>query len=266
MKKVAFLPIVALCGGGAAFVLRLMQNRSGFEADTGLPTPGNPYAIALIVLLLGLVVGAALLALPLPKAAPAVPFSAMFSTDGALTPTVLVMGAFLFFASGALSVYNGVTLFSRTELLLGVLAMLAAACLLPAIGSCRRHPTSAAKPCNGNFLLAPVGYCVVRLVLTSRADSINPSLEAHYPELLALMCLILIFYSVASFAFDAGKPRQFALWAMLAIVTCAATLADQHSLSLRLLYAAGILLPLGFLLLLADGLPTPPDTAEDAAH
>ena len=43
--------ILGVCFGAAGFVLRLLQNRTGFEPDTGLPVPGNIPALALPVLL-----------------------------------------------------------------------------------------------------------------------------------------------------------------------------------------------------------------------
>ena len=51
MKKQSFLPLLALVGGVAAFVLRLLQNRTGFEAATGLPIPGNAPGLALVALI-----------------------------------------------------------------------------------------------------------------------------------------------------------------------------------------------------------------------
>ena len=41
MKKPLLLPFIALVGGAAAAVLRLLQNTTGFEEGTGLPIPGN---------------------------------------------------------------------------------------------------------------------------------------------------------------------------------------------------------------------------------
>ena len=49
MKKSMLWPLIALVGGGAAFVLRLLQRSTGFEADTGLPIPGNLPAVLLVV-------------------------------------------------------------------------------------------------------------------------------------------------------------------------------------------------------------------------
>ena len=45
MKKYLFWPLMAVIGGAGAFVLRLLQRSTGFEADTGLPIPGNLYAL-----------------------------------------------------------------------------------------------------------------------------------------------------------------------------------------------------------------------------
>ena len=51
MKKQSLLPLLALVSGAAAFVLRLLQNRTGFEAATGLPVPGNVPGLVLVALL-----------------------------------------------------------------------------------------------------------------------------------------------------------------------------------------------------------------------
>ena len=50
MKKQLVFPAMAVGGGAAALTLRLTQNRTGFEADTGLAIPGNIPAMALTAL------------------------------------------------------------------------------------------------------------------------------------------------------------------------------------------------------------------------
>ena len=55
MKKYNALPLAAVAGGAVAFVLRLLQNRTGFEAETGLAIPGNLFGIVLVVLLVILI-------------------------------------------------------------------------------------------------------------------------------------------------------------------------------------------------------------------
>ena len=41
MKNHAVFPALALAGGGAAFALRLAQDRTGFESATGLPVAAS---------------------------------------------------------------------------------------------------------------------------------------------------------------------------------------------------------------------------------
>ena len=55
MSKQYALPLAAVLGGAAAFVLRLLQNQTGFEPETGLPIPGNLAGMSLVVLLLSLI-------------------------------------------------------------------------------------------------------------------------------------------------------------------------------------------------------------------
>ena len=66
MKKYNALPLAAVAGGAVAFVLRLLQNRTGFEAETGLAIPGNLFGIALVVLLVILAAVVLVLARPWP--------------------------------------------------------------------------------------------------------------------------------------------------------------------------------------------------------
>ena len=45
-------PALALGGGCTAFILRLLQWRTGFEPDTGLPVPGTPFGVLTAALVL----------------------------------------------------------------------------------------------------------------------------------------------------------------------------------------------------------------------
>ena len=49
MKKSMLFPLLTAVGGAGAFLLRLVQRATGFEADTGLPIPGNLPAMALVL-------------------------------------------------------------------------------------------------------------------------------------------------------------------------------------------------------------------------
>ena len=269
MKKYAAYPALVLAGGAAAFALRLAQNRTGFEAATGVPVAGNLWGR----LLVGLLVLTALACLLLTRKLPAEAeerspgFSGAFSTHSPLLLTVPVAGVFLLALSGLLEMASGLSLIpeaagssgSRLSLLLGGLTLVCAGCFFSVLPACRRSGAREAEPhasrtVSGNLLLLPVSYLVVRLVSAYRTESINPVLEAYYIDLLALVFLTLAFYRLSSFAFHVGQTRRFLLYAIPAVVLCLTALADSRPLYDTLFFAGGGLTALGFLLLRLNAL------------
>lgn len=291
MKKPLLLPFIALVGGAAAAVLRLLQNTTGFEEGTGLPIPGNLPATALVILLVLLAAVLILLVRRLPeKAAPA--FPADFTARDPRLLFVPMAGLFLMGISGVLDLVAGLGLTetliqsavsaadpsgmtsvvaisssdgysSQAHLILGVLDLLAAAGLFFAVRACGTKHRHSRLRFNGTWLLAPVLAMAVRLVLAYRVDSVNPALEAYYVELLALVFLNLAFYRFSSFSFDAGRTRRFALYACCAVVLCLAAFCDSSSLSARLLEIGAGLCVLGFLLLHLTAASAPSGTGNE---
>lgn len=92
-----------------AFLLRLLQRSTGFEVDTGLPIPGNLYAILLVAWFVVLAAVCLLAARPLLPAdredPPLFPTGFSVASPGLLTPAV--MGLFLLAASGVLDLLFG---------------------------------------------------------------------------------------------------------------------------------------------------------------
>ena len=242
MKKYVLWPLLAAIGGVGAFLLRLLQRSTGFEVDTGLPIPGNLYAILLVAWFVVLAAVCLLAARPLLPAdredPPLFPAGFSVASPGLLTPAV--MGLFLLAASGVLDLLFGfsgasaltgsgetVTVFvtaqgsqlfsGREHLVVGLLSLLSAASLLPAVPACRIRPEGGA-----------------------RTD--------YYTELLAVVFLALAFYRLSSFAFRAGRTRRFAVYAALAIAFCLATLADRPDPARLLFYLGGAVTLFGFLL------------------
>lgn len=264
MKKHT-IPLTAAAGGLAALLLRLWQNRTGFEADTGLPVPGAPAGIALAAWLLAVTAALVLLVCRLPRETGDGPaFPQAFLSENSLLLMLALAGVCLMAASGGLdlaaglggpddggtmllSTTAGVRVSSKGQLLMGALALLSAAALFPAVLFCKRGVRRGAS-FPGVLLLAPPVCLVVRMVLVYRIDSVDPALEAYYVELLALTLMTLAFYRLSSFAYQAGRTRRFALYAACAVVLCLAALGDG-GLSEALFYAGGGLALLGFLLL-----------------
>ena len=285
MDKRYALPLTAALGGAAACVLRLLQNSTGYEPDTGLPIPGNPAALALAVLLAGLAAVLAVTSRLLPaEEAPGPVLPRDFSTENTGLLAIPMCGVFLLALSGLSDLAESVSLlpeglvssqhaiygilragglgFSpQGQMLLGALTLAAAVSLFPVLAGCRRREGGPRHKAPAAITLLPVAALVVRLVLTYRIDSVNPSLTMYYPELLALVFLTLGFYRLSSFAFQAGQTRRFGFYAAGSLVLCAASLADGSAyLSSLLLYAGGALTLMGFLLLrAANGLEAEQD-------
>lgn len=266
MKKNLALPALAVIGGAAAFVLRLAQNRTGFEADTGLPVGGNFFTLALPAVLAAVVVVTAFLTCRLPKGEHAA-FPADFSTEDPRFLLLPVAGALLMALSGLMRLAESFGLFGavytltadgleaagsspQVSLLTAVLTLACAAGTLLSAAACRLRAGKSPAFSTAALLVCPAAL-VVDLVLAYRADSINPALEAYYVDLLALVFLALAFYRLSSFGFQSGNTRRFALYTVPAAVMSCAAAADAvpNDPAGGALYLGVALALLGFLLL-----------------
>jgi len=273
MKKYGLIPAAALSGGVLCFFLRLVQNRTGFEPDTGLPVAGNATAAALPVAFIITAVVILLLSCQLPseKEDTKLPFTGYFIADGSLLPTLLVSGIFLWILSGAMEVFFSLSqssggsevlsssgfLFPHLSLLMGLLSILSGASLFPLAIACRRRGDGNPPAFNGNLLLIPLACLVIRLVLAYREDSVNPALSSYYVEILALTFLILSLYRASSFAFHCGRTRRFAVYTGCALALCVTMLTDCRTVADALLYLGGVLLMLSLLLMRLNGISRP---------
>ena len=69
MRKYILVPVLITAGSAGAFLMRLSQMRTGFEALTGLPVPHDPWQYVLPVFLLILAVLLALAVSRVPESA-----------------------------------------------------------------------------------------------------------------------------------------------------------------------------------------------------
>lgn len=288
MKKQTLFLSAAGLGGIAGFFLRLWQNQTGFEPETGLPIPGSPAGILLVALLAAMAAVLFLLSRTLPQNSENPPaFPADFSTENAALLMLPVTGIFLIAFSGILDILVGLNILSSVSaelpglgtvflvvapklstalhLVLGVLSLASAGALMLSLVACR-HSGKRAAPFDGTYLLLPVISMVAHLVLTYRADTLNPSAQVYYVELLTLTFLVLSFSRLSSFAFEAGRTRAFALCVGFSTVLTLTLLSDSNVfLSSLLLYLGSSAVLLGFLILLLGEPSAPvPEEAEDA--
>lgn len=267
MKQKLLIPALTILGGAAAFILRMLQNHSGFERDTGLAIPGTFAGRLLPALLAALAVAFFLLSRKAPKKEDGVDFPAAFPFCDAAALLLPVMGVFLMGISGAADMAMGLRVLSgavwgvRMHLILGGLSIVSAVGLFLAAAACRRKRAS--FPAMG--LLPVILMLVLRLIVTYRSVSTDPTLAAYYVELMVLVCLTMAFFRLAGFAYLDASPRGFLFFAPMAVVFSMTAIAEisRTTLPSLALYVGGALVILGFLMayLLKD--TTKPTTEQD---
>jgi hypothetical protein len=261
MKKYAAIPALAAVCGAILLAVRLGQNATGFEAETGLAVPGSLFArlLAAALAATAAILAAAVRNLPAEREDTPGSFGEYFSSAGNGARTLLAMGIYAWIGAGAYTVCLAVLIGGgRLGLLSGLLTAVGGAALFPLLSACHRRGRREggepvpARPMPSAALLVTVVCLVVRLVLVYRSSSINPSLQAYYPELLALSLLILGVYRASSFAYHCGRTRRFAFYAAAAAALCLACLADGGGAGELLFWAGGALVMLGLLALRLD--------------
>lgn len=267
MNKHAVLPVLTVLGGGAAFFLRLCQNRTGFDPSTGLPIPGNICALALPVLLTACALGLLWWVRRLPSGNPSACFRGVFTSAGTAATAVFFCGLLAVLMSGFLDIFAALvspsvltgqsgfltgalsdagawaSLPSRLRFIPGLSSVLCSLCLAPSVFALRVSGKRQDGTLQGELLLIPVVALVVRLVISYRTNSVNPILMAYYPGLLALILLILTFFRLASFVYLDGAPRRFIWYGAMAVILCITAAADTASVS-EILFLCGMALVL----------------------
>ena len=255
MKHRFSIPALSVCFGAVGFLLRLLQNRTGFEPDTGLPIPGSVPAILLPILLMA-AAGILYLAVRrvLPKEMPELPFSRQFDLSNRTGLFSALAGGCIMALSGVSEIVGAmggsaaavsadgmeiVTVSAgagRSGVVMGLLAVVAGICLLAGVAICRKTPDTEPQ-----ILLAVPVLLLARLIFAYRLYSVDPVLANYYLELLGLMLLILASYRLSGFAVQAGGPRMFGFYADLTAILAVTLLADGHSAALLPLGGAAAL-------------------------
>lgn len=234
---------ILLAASAAAAVLRVLQLRTGFDADD-LPVSGNAFALLLPVVLAAATAYFAVTARKLPGldregAGRKLEESFSFSEN---MPALFcaVMGSFLIAAS-AFAAFAGYTRGLQLKPL-SAAAVFAAVCYLYAVFSIKRRSGTP-----GLALLLPVIVLLVYLILLYRADASDPVLAHIYVEILAVSALALCSLETAAFAYGCGSPRVLVPSCAAAILCSVALAAEMKSVSSVLLFAGGAMLACGFL-------------------
>lgn len=255
--KTIYYTIGRLWGGGALlFCLRLVQDRTGFDPDTGLALPSAAGTAAVVCL-------AALAALELVLARrqvrQRVSFTAHFAPPGQRALTALAVGCMLLAAGGCLLALDGVTNGSGVApVVTGLLAVATAGGLLLLTKQVRAGEAPGVAP------MLPAMFFGVFLVLAVYLPAADdPVLQRFYLPLLAAAMTAYAFSQLAGFLRRESRPRSFTPIADLAVVLCLAAMADGGRALVLLFAGCALVLTVFRVLQRPRDLPEP-ETEEEA--
>jgi len=236
LKKL-YWPLLALFSLAAAF-LRVQHLRTGFD-ELNLPVRGNPYAVALPLVLLAAAAAFLLLARSLPAQRDETrTMFRCFCFDSTLSVMLAVLAAFALAGYAVLSVLTQRTL---PMMLLGIGYFFSAGAMLYTVFQLRRE----AEPL-GSVLILPVCTLVLHLIFTYRSCANDPSIGHTFVAILTVCFLMLTILELSAFAFRNGAPRIFVPLASLSVVLCTCRFVESAALPVRIFCAAFIVLLLAF--------------------
>ena len=231
MLNVILPVLLALAGGAGGRLVRRWELKSAFDAG-GLPVPGAPASICLILLSVCLTLVLAAVCL---RAKPLCKENTIdLAGNGNWAHLVLctLAAAHLLIAS-LFGLRNELTsgLMSPLHMILWLLCILSFVCVLSSSLAGFRG-----KPLNYNAaLLAPAYAFCVWLVVLYQQQSAEPVRLIYVYRLLAVICALLAFYFAAGLSFRLPRPRLYVLFALLGIYFGLIALADHPGRNTRLL-------------------------------
>ena len=217
MKKWSLLlPPVLLGLVGAA--LRLAQVRLVIDPGTGLAR-SHPLSVLLPIYLLAAAVFFLLRAWPC--RGKALRMDQFFQTPTQEVLPLFVCAALLYVVSGVALVVTSTGGGAALPLLLGVFSAGSGLALLAATALWRQNTDV------GVFLLAPMIFALVWLLVTYNQYAAWPVTAAFYLQVLAIAAAACAFYQLAAFGYGQGNRRMFRWLAPLAVTLCISALGDS---------------------------------------
>ena len=233
------------CAGIVLLLLRLTQNRSGFDPATGLSVPSLPGMIALVILAL---CAAGEFALSFRNSKEKTAFCAQFAPpEQELLAAVL--GSLLLAAGGILLALQGFRGGDIAAGAAGVLAMAAGAGVLVLNRKARAGGELSVAALIPAMLFAV--FYVLAVYLPAEDD---PVFMRYYLPVLTASMIAYAFSELAGFLRTDSSPRGFIFAGDLTVVLCLMSIADG-SLARMLLFAGCALVLSVYLLLCREEAP-----------
>ena len=233
-----FVPFIVLLTAVAGFYLRLSERLNVFDPVTGLPQYNAATTIWLIMLSSIFVVAIIVYAIITSLRNKAMEgFENAFGTDPLAYPIIFtlvgiawIVGTYMYFAelnsAGALTsidiyfiIFSAITAISVTFFAIEMYQ-----------DSRRKAP----------YLLSvvPTLFMCFWLILMYRQNASNPILLSYVYQCIAIVACALSFYFTAGFLYGKPAPGKSIAAYYTAIYFCAVTLADDHPISIKVIFCA----------------------------
>jgi hypothetical protein len=231
----AFMTFVA---GAAGFYLRSVELRDAFEARTGLPQRGAEITYVLMALCALFLLVAFIFSIRA-----AVKHMAGNGVENAFVPDAIaypivfsVIGAIWFGATVMHYLNLGMTWpLPTTELVFLVLSGLSAISIVLFAVEMYQDPRRKSK-----FALSivPSLFICYWLIIIYRQNASNPVLLSYCYQCLAVISSALGFYFTSGFVYNKPAPGKAIFSYLTAVYFCLVTLADQHTISIKIIFIA----------------------------
>jgi len=233
-----FMPLFALLAGAAGFFLRLTELMNVFDTRTGLPERGATVTIMLIAVtgLFLVLVMLFSIRLSIKRRAPH-GFENAFGTDPLTYPFSFVVIGLLWLGATVKHFIdvNATGTVPMAELYFVILSALSAISVaffaVEMYQDPRRKTTFALS-------IVPTLFMCFWLVALYRQHASNPVLLSYGYQCLAIITSALGFYFTSGFVYNKPAPGKTLFFYFAAIFFCFVTLADDHVMTIKLIFSA----------------------------
>jgi len=236
MRKFAvIMPFFALVAGLVGFYLRYTELEEVFDHVTGLPQRGAGLTAALIVLTCALLfVGLVFSVIVKLRYSSPRGYENAFGTKSVAYPLFFAVIGVIWLVVTVIHFLGMNENFQIAEAYFSILSALAAVSMMFFAIEVYRDPSSKLKP---PLSLAPSLFVCFWLVLLYRRNASNPVLLSYAYFCLALVSAAVSFYLTSGYVFNKPAPAKTVFFSIAAIFFSGVTLADGHSMPIRIIFA-----------------------------
>jgi len=233
-----FMPFFTILAGAGGFYLRSTERLSVFDHITGLPARNAQITFLLIALSVTFVVFLVIFAIiASTRNTPPRGFENAFGTDPLAYPIIFtiigvawLIGTYMFYTD--LGHLGAIATIDLSFIIFSALAAISTTFFaIEMFQDSRRKAPYALS-------VVPTVFVCFWLILMYRQNASNPVLLDYVYKCLALVASALSFYYTSGFLYGKPAPGKAIFTYYAAIYFCIITLADDHPLSIKIIYFA----------------------------